>query len=552
MTEYLLAAEADQIQSFIFRSAKLREARGASRMLDDFCREVPDILAEQMSLTKGTGLDMDIISHAGGAFRIVFKDHEKAVTFGDKLVEMYRRITNASMSVTKPAPFEAGGFVAAQKQANHDLRRVKLNGHLLQSTAHLPQAAFCASCGVELATSYKRRHADERANYLCDSCQKKAGIGVAHKRDGTEVRDPADEIARFDPRRYVAYLKADGNSMGKWFNECDREELRALSKGLDAVMRASLITSDETITALVDRLSADAEWSFTAEEALTPLLLAGDDCFAILPAPYALDFARRFCFEFGRGMAELLNKPPLDNLKRRLIDTKEHKQPSITAALVICKSSYPYTLAHERAEALLKAAKKVGKAADTGSEVASLLDFELIVGNEVTPGNDGAANDGFVTRGGTISLRPYWVIAGKNEPEVLRTVGLNVQHLLAKPFELRNYPRGRIAQLRKLYEVKVREILNEEWRQQWAELRDRVMRFEVREPTADEKDAAATSRLNQAWRRLGDDNRQPGELTTVARVSGNLSAHGLPDLIEMWDFAYSLDRAKQAYMRRVE
>ena len=174
MKQYLFAAEADQIQRFVFRSAKLREVRGASRMLDEFCKNVPSILAGNLSLTDQ---DWKIVSNAGGAFRIVFNNQENALCFGRRLAEMYRQVADASMSIAELIEFKEGGFVIAQNLANAALRQAKRMGRATQSTSHLPHIALCASCGIELATTFEQRHSDERANYLCDTCREKASIG---------------------------------------------------------------------------------------------------------------------------------------------------------------------------------------------------------------------------------------------------------------------------------------------------------------------------------------------------------------------------------------
>lgn len=533
MSKYLLAAEADQIQSFVFRSAKLREVRGASQMLDEFCKEAPMILQAQMSLQDQ---DIQVISHAGGAFRIVFSDESKACEFERYLVELYRRTANASMS-SVVIRFD-DDFVAAQNQANLKLREVKLKGRPTQSTAHLPHIAFCASCGIELAVTHTARHADERANYVCESCLRKAELGLKGKREGQEPPDPADAIAEFDPKNYVAYLKADGNSMGKLFGQCNRDELGALSEALDRVMRSALIKAEDTAGSLLNRLREDRYGNYESEDVITPLLLAGDDCFALIPAPWALDFARRFCLEFEKQMQSEMSNPPLSDLKARLESVDQHVKPTMTAVVVICKRNYPYTLAHERAERLLKAAKKAAK--DAG-HTASMLDFEVILGNEVQNTGDGRPDRDFITRGGIITLRPYWAAEG-DVPKELLSHSLSIERILEQRLKLAHFPANRIAQMRALFDVEPKRLDTDVWRSRWQAFRDRLARF----------DTERLRILNEAWRGLGDWERQPGMLMHVSRFRETLSGHGLADLTEMWDYSYRLDEPKSRYIRRGE
>ncbi len=77
MIRYLLAAEADKIQDFLFRSSKLREVVGGSQLLTRFCDEAALHLLEKYGLPKE-----DIITADGGGFRILFDDYDKAESFG--------------------------------------------------------------------------------------------------------------------------------------------------------------------------------------------------------------------------------------------------------------------------------------------------------------------------------------------------------------------------------------------------------------------------------------------------------------------------------------
>ena len=78
---YLLAAEADKIQDFIFRSSRLREVVGASQLLARFCEEEgAPLLLEQLAF--GGDPNQDIVVNDGGSFRIIFDDADQAKLFG--------------------------------------------------------------------------------------------------------------------------------------------------------------------------------------------------------------------------------------------------------------------------------------------------------------------------------------------------------------------------------------------------------------------------------------------------------------------------------------
>ena len=62
-TRYLLAAEADKIQDFIFRASHLREVVGGSQLLTRFCGEVPERLLSRY----GNDAKENVVINSGGS-----------------------------------------------------------------------------------------------------------------------------------------------------------------------------------------------------------------------------------------------------------------------------------------------------------------------------------------------------------------------------------------------------------------------------------------------------------------------------------------------------
>jgi hypothetical protein len=169
MSRYLLAAEADQIQDFIFRSSRLREVVGGSQLLSKFCCEVPKKLLE---LCMGT--DDNIVVQDGGAFRVIFSDMAQARQFGNDLAYIYARTLGGNLTVAEPVQVEDGKFAKASELSQEKLREAKNKGHVPAVALHMPHIAWCASCGVSIATKRHKRPKDERENYCCDSCYQRS------------------------------------------------------------------------------------------------------------------------------------------------------------------------------------------------------------------------------------------------------------------------------------------------------------------------------------------------------------------------------------------
>jgi hypothetical protein len=540
MSRYLLAAEADKIQDLIFRSARLREVVGGSQLLNHFCEEVPPLLLRQFG-----GNKQDLLIHSGGSFRILFDQKATAEEFGEKLVEAYRLATGGSLTVADPVEVN-GDFATASEQAEENLRQAKRQRRGWHSPSHLSYVAFCASCGVGLAVDYRKygpddEDEDEDKQYLCKSCLAKADERTGQKANdpesflgkfyrivspsgdyhwpGREKRpdigeqDPVEDIADYDARRYVAYLVADGNEMGRLFSKCETpEQMHRLSRGLKCVMREALAEPTKRIMKtkpLNDRPNFIPTY---------PLILAGDDLLALVPAPWALDFASQFCREYEQRMRTLLEELGFDE-----------QTPTVSATVVICKNKHPHRLAHEAGERALKEAKRLSKrlakAPGSGGQQLSAVNFEVVLSGDLVPPDEGE-------RSLRPTLRPYWITE-----EAPIAWGLPIQRLLEarKQLEAVEMPRKRLIEFRDLYERD--NLPPKDGIKSWeADLEHLLRRIDRNEQQGQVMRAV----LGQ----LGGDERAYWH--SVKRwPEGIWRGHGLPDLLLAWDFAQTLGQDGQ-------
>jgi len=543
MSRYLLAAEADKIQDLIFRSARLREIVGGSQLLERFCKKVPRLLLEKY----GGNPEQDLLIYSGGSFRILFDQKATAEQFGENLAEAYRLATGGTLTVADSVEV-SGDFATASKQAVKNLRQAKRQRGGWHSPSHLPYMAFCASCGVGLAVDHRKYHPDDQDDpqYLCKSCLAKANermdqqandpesfLGEFYctvrpsgiytwpgrdKRPDIGERDPVEDIADYDKRRYVAYLVADGNEMGKLFDKCDREQMTKLSKGLERVMREALAKPTKKAMKLIE----DRDQFIP----VFPLILGGDDLFALIPAPWALDFALQFCQEYEARMRSLLQELGFGE-----------ETPTVSAAVVICKDKHPHRLAHETGEQCLKEAKRLSKRLTSKPcgaqeeqqegqrEQFSVINFEVVLGGNLVPPDESEQPL-------RPTLRPYWVT-----DEVPEGWGLPIQRLLdtREKLESVEMPRKRLIEFRELYD------------------QDNL-------PAKDDLELWQSS-LKHLLKRIQERNKEQGKAmqAVLEQLGGGAEkdywyqikrwtvwyGHGLPDLLQVWDFAQALDQDKR-------
>lgn len=549
---YLLVAEADKIQDVIFRSSRLREVVGASQLLVRFCQDgVRELLRQNRNQT--SVINTPVINDAG-SFRVIFEHSdenqacEAARRFAADLAEYYRLVFGSTISIAEPVCIQSD-FRQANEHADTLLRQAKRTSHGVAATIHMPYVAFCASCGIALAESYGHLPGEQRTvrpRYLCSSCttkaqERKANRGpfldeflheVTGKQDVTQYECPhdTDDVACFDPRNYVAYLIADGNNMGKIFGQLDEETIRTFSAGLTPALRKSLAEPAQLLWKQLSQSQAKPNLV-----PVLPLILGGDDLFALLPAPYALDVARRFCLAYEKHVDE------------RVQQCGVQEKPTIAAAVVICKSKYPYTLAHRRAEYLLKETKRLCKRIKAdGNEPVSMVNFDVILGNRITS----ETSDLQQQKGVILTLRPYLVREDGTElSDALQKYGIEMNRLLEQRLALKNVPRTRLAALENHFEKLQHDVDTrmlgqevERWTQQL-------------EPLLSRSEETNKRFLCKSFEQLGQPCPESGSKHNwrmIRRGEHRPLAHGLPDVLHVWQFAQNLDHSLSEYENEAE
>ncbi len=561
MAKWLFGAEADKIQETLFRASRQRQVVGGSSLLYEFEKTASEIAKTEFGLSKD-----DLLVTAGGNFRMVFRNEQDAVKFGERLQDVYYHLLNAHITVAKPIQYADSEFKAKSKELAREIRRLKgaERGHI--SSPHSPTTAYCQSSGVGLATTFQERTFAEpnRKEYFSDFARTMELVGrqsntlflerVNSLRDLEWVwAQEADEIAKFDgERRNLAYLLADVNRMGKLFQECDEAQTRKISDALQDALFIATAKVMELLAAKLPKLKVerraqsnqdkekevkekdDEEKEKFVKPAL-PLILAGDDAFIMLPALYALDSAQQFCLEFERvfntKLQAIFGERANELLEEKILPA------SISAALVICKGHYPYTLVYRCGHALLEGTKQISKAvaAEKNERVHSALAVHAIVGSEIVREQDSAKK--FVA-----SLSPYWLGEPKQLTPGQQEAGIALQTLLGQRLKFKDLPNKRRAEARALFAPS--ELPNDSrnvsaWKSKLEDLRKRII------ATARDADAQDVKDFDAAFEQLGDPGGKANgywrEVKRSEHRDSKYHAHGLPDLIELWNYAQDLD-----------
>ncbi len=576
--KYLFGAEVNKIQQTLFAASLQRQVVGGSRLLAVFSQQAGKKAEEQFQATQ-------VMVSDGGKFWIEFGGKEKGEEFGRFLANSYHLLLDGSISVAPPQLYDRDKpvcppdtshcgellpcFKCAKDKVERELNGIKLSRHQPIAIPHAPTTAFCDSSGFGLAGHYRPILAGDETpssgtppkqtrremKYMSAVAYTMKEVGYVTKKGRKPKSDePTDEdflgkiarhlapklyeqkrrwayspeeVACFDmARRNLAYLVADGNNMGMYFSYCRTpEELQQLSKLVNETIQKAIAAP---ILHLISRFEEVIEPQTIGYIPLLPLIVAGDDVFLMLPAPYALDYARQFCLAFEREMQE--NQLVKDLVQLAEKAEKKGKLPTMSASVVFCKESYPYSLAHQHGDDLLKQTKRIVK---TVEEVISAVSFDIIVGSElVKKQTAGKYRAGLTT---------YWAVKYNGNSsfplsdEACAAAG-DLQTLLNQRLIFKRIPSKRRAEIRQLYDSAKLQLDQSVWEAKMKWVRERI---ETTHSTMHREI------LDDALRKLGNSNSQgeddPGRWLAVKRSGASWQAQGLPDLLEVWPYAQLLN-----------
>jgi len=255
-----------------------------------------------------------------------------------------------------------------------------------------------------------------------------------------------------------------------------------------------------------------------------PLILGGDDLFALVPARWGLDFAQYLCRTFQDVMTAFVRREEIT------LDQERHDDSDLTitmsASVVICKATYPYYLAHQIGEERLGETKRIVKALAHEGPRLSAVDFEIVLGSQATPHE----------RSGKWqpTLRPYWVTDGA----VPAGWGLSVNKLLEWRYDLIDTPARRLSQLREHF-----DRMPEKGDDRWDEGLQRILARIERDWTQSDKEHP----VRRALEDLGGIELE--EWYELKRKSDEdfWRGHAMPDLLRAWDWTLDLKHSPSEY-----
>ena len=400
---FVIVIDTPSIKKYVFGSDPLNEVRGASARLDQLNRvDMEKCLRGHPDMAKA---DVDPIYANGGSAQFLVRNCDAPTVKAAcaSMSQYIREQTGGEVGVVygiAPLKDEAA-YHEAVRMAHFQLRCQREFATCHRSASLIPIMMECDS-----ASHLPAAHIDG-PNILSKTSYEKARQGREARRHGLwagwmrHLADtgpwPAEEHwrrlwcesltdigDRSSWRDYVGVVYADGNSMGKIVQALDRPEtFRQFSKIVDESIREACFTSLSQISQSEVGKTREAFEQHRRFEPLAAdiLLLGGDDLLVAVPADRALDFALKVTNEFERLTQEKIASLQ-DAETQQFFRAELGKQGfTISCGVAIAKSSYPFYLALDLAEQLLKNAKRRDSHTSQPTEQGvARIDFHVVAG----------------------------------------------------------------------------------------------------------------------------------------------------------------------------
>lgn len=433
------------IQPYIFGSNRLRENIGASHLVSQatgaWVEEILDkdfgvIQKRQSEPIETSGLDAELIYAGGGNTVLLFRASDDpsvenlAVRFTKILSKkVLKEAPGINLIVAHSKPFEwqpdaiDSLYDTIQKLMKHDLDAKKRGRVPSSPLLGLSVTAVCQSTQL-IAIGESEKFEDDEPYLISREVQKKlATVSEANQELRTKFLKSdlakkysfplrTDHMGRSSGESsYVAVIHADGNRMGRRFQEFgkskrNREYITDMRKLSDSVNEAGICALSNVIEKLIASIQEVEEdgkvvkkikGGFALKEnylPVRPLVYGGDDATFVCEGRLGLEVAAMY-------LKELEKRPIADGKPLRAC-----------AGICIVKTHYPFSRAYDFSKALCKSAKKYVKEKDVGD--LSALDWHLAASGLIGSISDIRERE-YKVPAGDLAMRPVLLQEQGNE-----------------------------------------------------------------------------------------------------------------------------------------
>ena len=370
MGQYLASLDVDQRQRLILQADKLQEMLGASRLIEQTVEAARRLLA--------TRKDIKLVTPVSGVLRFQATDLRELGEFlwGLRLEIVEKLHLPSTFTITLQ---EAGGLFKSSIDRLEE--RVRGNKDAKTGERSGPASPLFAQCQIQphlsanvwapgdwrdtdkrrrsLVSHESEQRETEAAGTFSEQFKNFAALRKFREKQATSVWNalPVEfaDLATGSEDSYIAFVKADGDGMGRLLMQLDWDKLRP-GRGADACRDFSEAVerclNDSTKTA-VDEVTNGWEYSKHNRFPVAPLVRAGEDYWIVCRRDLAFPLA----IALGNAYAELANKGIIEEA-RSCVEELKDESLTLSFGILFAKQGFPFEAQLHMAEALVKSAKR--------------------------------------------------------------------------------------------------------------------------------------------------------------------------------------------------
>ncbi|WP_418179164.1 Cas10/Cmr2 second palm domain-containing protein [Aliarcobacter lanthieri] len=386
MNKYLYGVSVQGIQEFIFKTNKLKEIIGASKIVEDMDKID---FQEKYKLEEKP----EVLLQAAGNIRLVFENKQDL----EKVVKTFSKdIMLSAYGITiSQAVVELNDYQTDSKELE---KKLKIQRNKVSLPLDFNLNIF--KLNTRTALPFVNKDEDKATEQKVDKFQKFAD---EEKRKDRETIFDIEKLS--NNKNKIAIIHADGNGLGNIVKDLRENEIKEFSQKLDEYTKKAYETASSGI------------------KKIRKVILGGDDLAVICDANEALTFTKKFLEEFEKNTKKI------------------HKDFDLTACagIAFCNEKYPFHYAVKLAEELCSYAKKDSKSIDEKLPPSSLI-FHNIQSSNVESFSKFIDDELTINKKEKIrcDFGPYYLKEQKNKPTI------EIFEEVLKDFKKDNSPKGRL------------------------------------------------------------------------------------------------------------
>lgn len=436
------------IQDYIFKTPKLKDAIGASAIIENLLSEALEDAVKDLGITSDldwkngeyidNNADVQTLYVGGGNAFVSYSSRELCVEINRHL-SMYVIEHTYSLQLAIAIVDKTDNYKDDYARVNKEMIRVKAAMSDSRPIGALPVMDLELSTGLPLGLKKVAGDSVSHETYLKRMAEQKIreNVSVNNKNFEEYIEEKGTDST-------LAVVHIDGNNMGMRIRSLIEGESSTDYSVVVSKMRKISKSIDEAFKEAFDKMAEFFNTPFAngVDCGVLKVLTAGDDITYVCTGKIAI--ATVECF--------------IENLRGKTLGYNENSEKygfSVCAGIAYMGSHFPFSTAYEVAENCCESAKNKAKSLMKGDRVGNYFDFQFCKNIQALNLEEVREREYMTAEGEQLLLRPY-EIAGKdsgiNDFETMLKKPLNIFANLSEKDE-RKLPRGFAKKLRNTYSL---------------------------------------------------------------------------------------------------